>query len=162
MEKLKYEKPKLFRRKYLIDRKFQLSLLGLLTLPAFMSWGVFYAGYRLVINPMFTQALGIDANTNREIQALQIQLKTNFDTYFLWSLAISLFFVTVLGVVITNRLAGPIYRLKRYLMGLEPGGPLRFRKDDFLSDLPDLLNDFNLKNGKKSKSNDPKDPTDSE
>lgn len=56
---------------------------------------------------------------------------------------ISYVFSFILTIIISHRLSGPIYRLKKYFKDISKDGykePLSFRTGDYYSDLPDVVN----------------------
>ena len=61
----------------------------------------------------------------------------------IWAAIVSYIFSFVLTIVISHRLSGPIYRLKKYFSDISNEGykePLSFREGDYYSDLPDVVN----------------------
>lgn len=57
---------------------------------------------------------------------------------------VMIIYFIIAGVVLTNRVAGPIWRLedqlRRYLSG-EKIDPIKFRKEDEFQELPDIINE---------------------
>lgn len=54
----------------------------------------------------------------------------------------------VVGVLVTHRVAGPIYRIERYFQAWlrgEDNGPIRLRRRDELHDLAELVNEIREK-----------------
>lgn len=136
-------KPTKTRKQFLIYPKFQLLLLG-------VNFGIMVAVCALVA----IQA--VRAFAEMHALGLSVQLPPNHP-YFKFlemqshSLYSNVFLAFVAGVVVSagvslylsHRLAGPIVRLTRYLKSYQEtktGKPLRFRKDDFFSELPGLVN----------------------
>jgi len=64
---------------------------------------------------------------------------------------LSVFVMLMGGVVLSHRIGGPLYQLRRYLDGLTDGTVkprrIRFRKYDFLHDLADAFNRFQKSRG---------------
>ncbi len=118
-----------------------------MTFPVFLSWIIFYVSLRLSLEPTFIQALGMDPKINQEIQNLKIIIQQTFDSFFVVNIVLFLLFIIPLGVIVTNRLAGPMYRLKKHLREKNQGPFPTFRKYDFFSELPLLLEDY-IKNKK--------------
>src|SRR5690606_25964788 len=76
------------------------------------------------------------------------KIKSNRDELLLFLVIMQL---AVLGIVfvitifISHKIAGPMYKLKTYLLNIKNGGeitPIFFRKGDYFSDLADDVNDF--------------------
>jgi len=117
----------------------------MMTFPVFVSWIIYFVGYRFIMEPLFAQSLGIDKNVNQEIFDLQNRVTSQMDLFFIVTIVTSMIIIFFLGVVITNRLAGPMYRLRKYLSENQTGPFPKFRQHDFFSDLPVLIEKY-LKN----------------
>lgn len=60
-----------------------------------------------------------------------------------WSLVLSVFLSTALSVHLSHKAVGPIYRLKLFFSQINNGedkSSVSFRKGDFFSDLPTIIN----------------------
>ncbi|NOT30635.1 MAG: hypothetical protein HOP15_09340 [Planctomycetes bacterium] len=78
--------------------------------------------------------------SGEEIRSVLPELLTEV---FVFSFLVLLPSVLAIGVLLTFRLAGPIYRFERYLADVAAGresGPCRLRKGDQLQELCDLIN----------------------
>ena len=67
----------------------------------------------------------------------------SLSTSLAWACGISIFVSFFLILFISHRVAGPIVRLKSYFNGIATEGwktKLQFRKGDFFSDLPEVIN----------------------
>ncbi len=130
------------RRTYMVEPRFQRSfltytlLLGMACLACFLALNAYFL-HEL-------RAMGLDAKLPA------------YHTYFalvdyqqrrLWMLfgiggAAVIGFTLTYGLWMSNRIAGPIYRLRRHLADLRRGRtePIAFRRGDYFSDLADDLN----------------------
>ena len=60
------------------------------------------------------------------------------------ALGVGLVLSYLLTLILSNRLAGPIVRLREHFRKISEGGnlePVYFRQKDFFNDLPPLIND---------------------
>jgi len=60
-----------------------------------------------------------------------------------WALALSIFLSTALSIYLSHKAVGPIYRMKLFFTKVNEGelsSSLQFRKGDFFSDLPIIVN----------------------
>lgn len=61
-----------------------------------------------------------------------------------WAFAFSLFLVIAVTLLLSHKIVGPIYNLKNYFLNLEINQDkklhLRFRKGDYFSELPEIIN----------------------
>ena len=85
--------------------------------------------------------VGVMLNNQAEVLNLQLALFT-FLTIFMLSLG---------GVLLSHRIGGPIYRIREHLKGLTDGSMqphyVHFRKGDFFHDLADAFNKYQEKQG---------------
>lgn len=60
-----------------------------------------------------------------------------------WALGFSVFLSTAVSVYLSHKAVGPIYRLKTFFIQINNGenkGEVNFRKGDYFSDLPAIIN----------------------
>lgn len=60
-----------------------------------------------------------------------------------WAFGLSLILTIITTIYISHRIAGPIYNLKQFFTEIVEGAPFRkikFRKGDYYSELPELIN----------------------
>jgi hypothetical protein len=84
---------------------------------------------------------GLDDN-HPYFKLLEYQL-THITKNLLISFAVGALLSTLWMLLLSNKLAGPILRLKKYFKNLDPADykPVNFRKGDFFLELPPLIND---------------------
>ncbi len=123
------------RQKLLVDRSVQLSMVT----RVLFQWFTFLAAVVIVL-PMFRAIVLGDATTPLALRAkaagidaaILLVVFLAFLPYFVYD-----------TFKLTNRFAGPMFRLRRTLKSIADGAPLRplkFRKGDFWHD---VANDFN-------------------
>lgn len=67
--------------------------------------------------------------------------KTDLDMIFIALVVFNLFLLLGTGIVISHRIAGPIYRFKEYLKNIGPDSKdLKLRPKDFFKDLEVIIN----------------------
>ncbi len=116
------------RRQYIVDKPFQYQLIGLLLSvwvanSAFFAFILYtlYRTYGLMLQPSFAL----------------FPLVIGFVLFF------GIVLVGLVGVYLSNQIAGPLYRLKVSLTRVAEGDvsfEVRFRERDFLRDLPAYFN----------------------
>lgn len=125
----------------------EFQLLMLFIQGAFMSFGFGTIGFQL--NRSFSQfeGLGKEIHLQSDHPFFRlIHLQAN-QLYFSLAVAflISITFSSLITLIVSHRLAGPIVRTRMYFQTfLKDGrleGKLTFRKGDFFSDLPSLINE---------------------
>lgn len=125
------------RRKRLIDTKLQLGLVIQLTGLAVVAMMLqfLYLGSRLVGELERLEGPGGELAHQLPIVLLEV---------FSVSILLLVPVVVAVGIVLTHRIAGPIYRFRQYLGSVargEQSQPCRIRKGDHLQDLCDVINE---------------------
>lgn len=60
-----------------------------------------------------------------------------------WAIGFSIFFTTLASILLSHRVVGPMYRIKMYFTDLANEGTdreINFRKGDYFSELPPIIN----------------------
>ena len=134
---------KVFRTHYLIDRDFQLKYAFLLACVA-----IFVS---ILIGGIVWYALDESYRVLQEAQLLEqpevkslIQQWKNFLTFNLViMLCATIAFLTLLGILITHKMVGPIFVLKKKFQAVSEGyypTPMNLRKNDEFQDVKDQFN----------------------
>src|SRR5687768_16889007 len=104
----------MIRRKFIVDKKFQWSIIG----------------YSFLIS-LLTSLMHATLSRLSAVQTLPPHITILvFGGFYLG--------IFILAVLISNRLAGPLFRLRRHLLDATRGRPLKkifFRDKDFFTDL---------------------------
>ncbi len=138
---------KTFRTHYLIDKDFQLKYAFLLAsvavMVALLIGGLLF--YSLKSSHQILLQAGL---TDRpEVLALISHWKTFFNTYLLIILGFLILFLTLLGILMTHKMVGPMFVLKRKLQEVAEGTcstPMRLRARDEFQDVKDKFNQMLL------------------
>jgi hypothetical protein len=132
------KRPPFYRRRFLIDTKFQLSIVGyFLSLFLFSIILLFY-GIRRTLEMMDDQALRLDPRHTHLIELLRDERQNFLAEYFVFYSLSILIAGLAGGILVSHRVAGPLYRLRTILNDLGEGrqvNDIKFRKRDFLQDL---------------------------
>lgn len=135
-------KPSFFRRQYLIDKKLQLRIAFAMVLEV----ALITATMSLILLYVNDYYLGLITYFIGSAEAEQISLSdiSRGMYYFIFGgVAFSSVVFAVIGVFVSHKIAGPLYRLKRYMTIVRNGlysHEIRFRKDDQLHDMADVFN----------------------
>lgn len=131
------------RLKILTYPKFQLSVLGSILFADFSIFSII--SYRIHVNFDLLKSLGKKAGLNEEhlfFESIKIQEKMITNDLLIVFFA-SLLFTIFFTLYLSNKLTGPILRLRSYLEGYLAGKTnqeLSFRENDYFTDIPPLLN----------------------
>lgn len=130
-------------RNYLIFPKFQLTLVFFNLLVMTVSLGLIYRQ----ITDSFAQIIDVAQRIGVPEGAAYFDVMAQHQELILSKLYIAAAIIYILcfvgTVMISHRVAGPIYRLKQHLIQTVKTGKadtLHFRKGDFYGDLPELVN----------------------
>ena len=126
------------RKQYIVAPKFQLRYIGLILMLVFLtgilcSYVVYYTSMLL---------LG-DKLANVYPQGRLISIVNTVNLRILFSLVLVTPLVVVIGIYASHKIAGPIYRIEKYLGSMAAGDfsvPLTLRKHDELLSLADGIN----------------------
>jgi len=133
---------KLHRRRYIIYPKFQLTLIGIqsfiLVLGFGFMWGHIHYSY------MKLKDMGGAAKLPAAHPYFKFIEYQEWHTlkYVLVAFAITFILSTILNILISHKLAGPLVRLKNDLQEIIKTSnykPIKFREKDFLSDLAPII-----------------------
>lgn len=138
------KRPSFFKRKILIYPKFQLSLVAVNIITMFAVFGAIQLQILLSVGEMQNLADGSNLSPkflyNRFIEYQMSVLYSGLALY----LAIAFVLSCGITLIISHRLAGPLVRVQHYFKQMEQSGKieqnLKFRKNDFLQELPDAIN----------------------
>ena len=134
------QRPSLLRRQYIVDKPFQYRLINRLLLVWFVNSVFFslilYFLYEWNIKKFYTLTPREDVVPLLSLDALAV---TAVVFVSLFGLAV----VGIMGAYLSNQIAGPLYRVKGYLERMGRGDfsfEVRFRRGDFLQDVPGIFN----------------------
>jgi len=136
---------------FFVYPKFQVLLLTVNFLTIFFALA--FVGYQSLKTYAFMREMAEKANFSKDhmyyvfVNNQEAQAFNNI----LFAAIISLTVSTIIYLVLSHKLAGPIARLRTYFLELNQNPDakeLKFRKGDFFSELPDIINNA-LKNYKK-------------
>lgn len=131
-----------FKRKLLIMPKFQLLVIGINLCVILTMSAIIWAGTRSALLDLKPVAglSGIEASFYKHYLDYQI---ASFQESLLISLVVGAVASTLLTLVITHRISGPMIRMRNYFRNIKEGGPanhIEFRDGDYFRELPPLIN----------------------
>jgi len=132
-------------------RRFQTWFLTRLVLYALAFSALLLVGFTIWYRAIFSEILSVGGLlSSTYVEILQEKAVRGF--WILCSISISLVIITgYLGFLFSARIAGPVYALLRHFEKCSEKGeliPLKFRKDDQLTEIADRFNQMAKKLGK--------------
>jgi hypothetical protein len=138
-------KEKVFhRKKLLINPQFQLSFLRYIMGIAGFTIAIFYGAKVYFIHQTSEYITSMGIPPEHMIFELLTQQSRVMDWIFLGATVVELAFLAFLGLRMSNRVAGPVYRVTQDMIALAKGAPARkinFRKGDYFPELADAYNE---------------------
>lgn len=133
----------IFRTHYLIDRDFQLKYAFLLSVIAIITSLLIGGLVYFSLKESYTVLLQAGMGNHPEVEALVIHWRNFLTKYLVMGLALLVIFLTLLGILITHKMVGPIWVLKRNLEKVTQGSYgslMNLRKGDEFQDVKDEYN----------------------
>jgi methyl-accepting chemotaxis protein len=129
---------KLQRRNYIVHRKFQFRMLGLLLMLVFAA-----TLFTTLINHYFFLSSIVNFIEEYERPPTGSELIIASTKPLLVILPVAFLVLAVVCIFVSHRIAGPLYRLKMFMEKVQNGDytvKLRFRKGDAIHDVADSFN----------------------
>ncbi|MBI2519659.1 MAG: hypothetical protein HYV97_04555 [Bdellovibrio sp.] len=129
----------------LIDPRFQFTVIGLFASISLFACAILYTAVHYIFNQFVERGVELGLAKGHVFYQFIEWQKGKFDMAF-YIVSLSVFLaITLSGLFLSHRIAGPLLRFKQYLQEEKDKPdvvPLTFRKGDFFSDLPDLFNKY--------------------
>jgi hypothetical protein len=130
-----------FRRQLLINKSFQISFIMWFLLLSAITSIIFYAAILTFFRQMTTEAIILGLPENHIIFSFLNEQKQDMNKIFIYASIFSTISIVSIGLIITNKVAGPIYRLTQHLLEKKTGH-IAFRQGDYFSELRDAFNKY--------------------
>ncbi len=134
----------IFRKVLLINKPFQYSIIGWFIFFSMFNVVISFFGIWLFFEQMSAEALSIGLPPDHVFFRFVVEQKTNLYKIFILASAFSTALIFVGGLYISNKVAGPIYRLTQFMLHkkIDDAGPINFRKGDYFPELKEAFNKF--------------------
>jgi len=136
-------KKELNRKVYLINPAFQLKIIGYALFIAVVTIAVFYMSNLFFIGKLVAIGKSLDFPADHSFFLFIREQKRMMHSVFFGTASLVVLTILVGGVILSHRIAGPIYRLQEYLESIVADRTfkkLTFRKTDFFYDLAESIN----------------------
>ena len=128
---------------YVINKRFQLGFVFFMDLVALFVIAIYYVSNVLFFMELREKAVlsgvTLDGST---LEFLALQEQTLHRIFAATSFLV-IGSLTILGVLYSHRIAGPLFRLTKHMDAITAGGkagPLYFREGDFFQEIPEAYN----------------------
>jgi hypothetical protein len=132
------------RKKLLIDPEFQKSFLTYTIGTAMAVVGVFFLAIRVFFWRLETKGVAIGLPSDHIFFQFVREQRWTMDVIFLVTACATVAILVSTGLHLSNRIAGPIYRARKYLAAYREGnkaGKLAFREKDYFTELATSINE---------------------
>jgi hypothetical protein len=131
---------------FIINPKFQLKLLSYFIFLFFITTISLYSTTYLFFWRMKEKGLSVGIPENHVFYDFLIQQKSDLDTLFIWMAIFNFFALIGIGLLLSHRIAGPIYKLKNHLSQISTmQDDFKLRESDFFQELAPLVNELKKK-----------------
>lgn len=139
------------RKKYIINPKFQYNLIGKFLFLALLNSTVLYGFIWYFFYNFKSEAIQMGLNKKHIFFKFINELQGDFNLIFFIALFTSMIILFIFGVLVSHKIAGPLYRLKTHLneaSTLNDLSTVKFREKDYFRDIEESLNNLVNKNQK--------------
>ena len=133
-------------RNILIIPEFQLSLMSYFVGLFILTTITLYSTTYLFFHRLVQKGLSVGIPKGHIFYRFLQDQKSDLDLLFIGLALLNLLFLLGVGFFISHRIAGPIFKLKQYLLDVNSGSEsFVLRKKDFLKDLEPVVNSIREK-----------------
>jgi methyl-accepting chemotaxis protein len=139
------------RSKLLVNPRFQLRFILFSTLSAVMTAAVYYFATRYFFHYFIDKGKELGLAADHTYFGFMQQEMLEMRNLFLASFALILVLQVVIGLIYSHRIAGPIFRIQKYLGSWSKANAaekLEIRSKDDFQELASVINEFINKNVK--------------
>lgn len=133
------------RKKYLLNPNFQLKLMGYFMALSFAMITIFYGSVLFFFWKFHDMGVELGLQESHVFFRFLAQQKSQMNWIFLATSIIGAIALTVGGLVLSHKIAGPIHRLCTWLDEKRNGKqsePLKFREGDFFPEIESHVNEL--------------------
>lgn len=135
----------MFKRKiYLINPDFQISFIKYTLALLILIVGVFYSAISVLFWTFAEKGRKLGLQPGHVFFSFLREQRDTMDLIFAVTAVVTSIIIITYGLFLSNRVAGPIHRLKLFLKDYktqETPKPVKFREKDYFGDLADSVND---------------------
>lgn len=131
------------RKKYFIAPEFQYKIIALFIMASLTILLIIYIFNSYYFEYFILRGQELHLKKGHVYYRLLSEQKDKMDNIFFILGTCIVLFNSIIGILLSHRIAGPLYRLRMYFTKKEftQGKELSFRKGDFFQDIPKAVND---------------------
>ncbi|OFZ49100.1 MAG: hypothetical protein A2381_16000 [Bdellovibrionales bacterium RIFOXYB1_FULL_37_110] len=131
------------RTKYLINPSFQITFIIYFLIIGVIALMIFYSSNLYFFKTLASEGIQLELPSDHVYFELLASQKHLMNKIFMITSAIFFILISLLGIFISHRIAGPIYKMTKTLnsfQGVDDLREIQFRKRDFFKELADSFN----------------------
>jgi methyl-accepting chemotaxis protein len=139
------ERPPFFKRKYIVNKELQFHI-SIVMIMEILLMAIVMSTIIVCLNNYYQEIFQYIAGTT-ELQTPLREINKPIWLFMLGSVSFSVFVFALVGIFLSHKIAGPLYRMKRIMIDIGKGKlprEIRFRKGDHMHDMADALNEMVL------------------
>ncbi|GEM_PF-1312170 len=140
------KKPSFYRRQYLVDKKLQFRIAMAMVIEVALITLVLSL-ILLYVNDYYLGLITYFIGTSEAQQISLSDISRGIKWFLVGGVSVSSLIFAIIGIFVSHKIAGPIYRLKKNMIQVRNGiynREIRFRKDDQLHDMADVFNEMSM------------------
>lgn len=126
------------RVNYLIKKDFQLDVVFKFLVIALVNNAILYSAFYLFFKNFSKEALEMGIPKQHVFFLFIDQVQNDFNIFFFAALLTCTLFITISGIYISHKIAGPLYKIEKHMQECVESGDLseiNFRKGDYFNEL---------------------------
>lgn len=132
-------------KNYLILPAFQMKFIGYFIGLFIISSMCFYSAIYLFFYNLKSKALAIGVPKGHVFFLYIDNQQYDLNQFLIYLVIVNFLLLLIVGIAISHRVAGPLYKMKNYLTSIQPDSDdFKLRQKDFFKELEPVVN--NLKN----------------
>lgn len=131
---------KRMRKNFLINPFFQVRFVIFMIIVSTISMGMTFIMFKLCFQEFYQLADSSNLANNHPFRDLIQYQEGQFVTFFIILAVSNVILITLMGLWMSHRIAGPIYRITKNLLDPNFGGKISTREDDYFKELPEAIN----------------------
>lgn len=131
------------RRIRIVNPRFQGTILGVFGGLSAMMCGVIYLSIWSFFRGFDLTKIDTDPAIREALVKLVMEQRADMDRIFILTSIMIVSLMMLGAILLTHRVAGPLYRLEQHLKGIAEGGKVgdvKFRKGDFFQEVAEVFN----------------------
>lgn len=132
------------RKVILINKPFQYSILAWFSCLSIILISIFYSTILYFFYNLKKEATSVGLPHDHIFFTFINEQKSIMDNVFIVSSIVAILVILMGGLILSHKVAGPLYRLTKHLQGYDKNNipPLKFRKGDYFPEIEKAFNDF--------------------